>query len=259
MLENKVNIQLYQPVRASAPEFVEEVQKLKADFFVVISYGELMKQNLLDVPKVMCINIHPSLLPKYRGPSPIQSVLLEGEKESGVTIMEMVLAMDAGPILAQEKVPLSIDTTYGELEELLIDKAKELLKDVLNRINGKKIAQDESKVTLTKKITSEDVWINWKKSALEVHNFVRALSPKPGAKTAIEVHGKKQVLKIFRTRFIPGEGSTTLSIKEYNPKEKWVLSLPGGCLEILEVQPENKRIMSAKDFMNGCSSLSITI
>lgn len=257
LLEGGFTGKVFQPEKASSEDFIGEMRQLEPDLFVVVSYGQIMKQPLLDVPRLGTINVHPSLLPKFRGPSPIQSTVLAGEKEAGVTIMKMVLAMDAGPILRVRKMDLPEDMTFGELEERLVEISKDLLYEVLNEMEKKgditATPQDEKFATYTKKIQTEDSFIDWKLPAICVHNFIRGMNPRPGARVWMQLKGEKKIVKILRSKItdLPTEGPG--KIISFNPKEGFIVSCVDFCLEILEVQLEGKRKMNSIDFINGFS------
>ncbi|MBM3192696.1 MAG: methionyl-tRNA formyltransferase [Chlamydiae bacterium] len=250
--------EVYQPLKASADEFVETLKKLKPDLFVVVSYGQILKQNVLDIPLYGTINVHPSLLPKYRGPSPIQSAVLAGDKETGVTIMEMELAMDAGGIIKVTPVEISEETTYEELEKCLAEIAKKSLLEVLQEISiSKKIVstpQNEKDATYTKKIHAEDAFIDWNQSSDEICNFVRGMNSRPGARTFVDLDGKKVLIKIFRMRKISFEKKEPGQMIYFNKERGLVISTKDGAVELLELQLEGKKKMSTKDFINGFST-----
>ncbi|MDN3507137.1 MAG: methionyl-tRNA formyltransferase [Simkaniaceae bacterium] len=254
-LEKCPQIPLFQPEKASTDAFAKELQSLKPDVFVVVAYGEIIKANILEIPTKMCVNVHPSLLPKYRGAAPIQSALFNGDQETGVTIMEMVLAMDAGDILEVVKIPLPENITFGELEKILYDLSGPALVRVLEKITlnaVKKIPQDPEQVTFSKKIVAEDRVIDWIKSAKELHNQIRALSPRPGAYCFVEMGGvsKRLVIrkseKVFDLKGKPGE---TLVFD----KDRWVVGCANGALSLLEIQLEGKKAMPIKEFLRGAS------
>lgn len=246
---------IYQPVKASADEFVETLRGHKPDLFVVVSYGQIMRQNLLDVPVIGTINVHPSLLPKYRGPSPIQSAVLAGESETGVTIMEMELLMDAGGIIkvVHEKIPT--DMTFGELEIKLCNLAKKPLLEVIQEIAIlKKIVstpQNENLATYTKKIHAEDAFIDWNQSAQHICHFVYGMNPKPGARFFVECEGKPLLMKVFSVREAPYKGALPGEILYFDFEHGLVVACQDGALELLEVQLEGKKKMHIKDFTNG--------
>ena len=240
------DVPIFQPAKASTAEFCQTLLGLKSDLFVVVAYGEIIKQMLLDLPPMGCINVHYSLLPKWRGAAPMQHSLMNGDKKTGVTIIEMVLAMDAGDILGVSEISVPQDMTLGELSEKLCEIAPPLLLDVMEKIETKTIkpeSQDESQITLAPKITPEMCRIDWSKSAQDIHNQIRGLSPKPGAYTTIEVHGVEKRLKILR--------SAPTDEPVHYSKSGWILATPDGHLKLLEVQPEGKKAMDIKSFIAG--------
>ncbi|MBS0630087.1 MAG: methionyl-tRNA formyltransferase [Verrucomicrobia bacterium] len=246
-------VPLFQPVKASTEPFVEEVKQLKPDVFVVVAYGEIIKENLLKVPKKMCINIHASLLPKYRGAAPIQRAIMAGEKETGITIIEMALQMDAGAMLGMERVEIGEGTTFGELQAKLCEMSCPLVELVLKQIEQgtiQKIEQNPMDVTFAPKISFEDRIIHWDKSAEEIHNQIRGLSPEPGALCAVQVKGQKKSLTIRRAKKIlnlSGKSGQCLSYK----KNEWIVACGSGAISLLEVQLEGKKSMSIDEFLRG--------
>ena len=243
---------VYQPVKVSDPEFALVLKGLNADLFVVVSYGQILKQNILDIPKYGTINVHPSLLPKYRGPSPIQSAVLAGEEETGVTIMEMELAMDAGGIIEVVKTKIPLDMTFGALEEHLVELAKDPLYRVIQKIEQakqiKSIQQNESLATYTKKIHVEDSFIDWNRSSKEICDFVRGMNPRPGARMKIE--GGKSLMKIFYVKPAPYQGEAGKVIF-FDQEHGLIIACQNGAVALLEVQLEGKKRMAIKDFING--------
>ncbi len=254
---------IFQPEKASSPAFVETLRELAPDLFVVVSYGQLLKQTLLDVPSLTSINVHPSLLPKYRGPSPIQSAVLAGEKEVGVAIMEMVLAMDAGDIICLEKTSLPEEMTFGELEEKLCALSKKLLLETIEEFERKgsvtKYPQEESESTYTKKILSKDSFIDWHKSPQELCNFVRGMNPRPGARFFIEIHGKKLLVKIFQIETCDEKGGSPGETLFFTPTKGWVVACREGSISIKELQVEGKKRMSIEDFLKGHNFITISL
>lgn len=252
---NHPSIPFYQPELVSDLEFAEILKKLDADLFVVVAFGEIIKQHLLDMPHVGCINLHASLLPKYRGAAPIQRCIIEGEEETGVTIMHMVRKMDAGDMIEIIKVPIGPETTFGELEQTLCDIGKEaLLKvicaaklDVLPRV-----PQDHILATLAPKIELEDCEIHWDKSAQDIHNLVRGVNPYPGAWCTIHLKGMPKRLKINRTRIIPYPHAAPGTILNVNHSNANLIIATGDqAIELLEVQLEGKKLMSSAEFARG--------
>ncbi|MEK9170452.1 MAG: methionyl-tRNA formyltransferase [Patescibacteria group bacterium] len=212
------------------------LKSLSADFFVVASFGKILKKDILDVPGKGIINVHPSLLPKYRGPSPIQSALLNNEKETGVTLFFIDEKIDHGKILAREEMQIANSDNYASLMEKLAGLSVKMLVKTLPEImegKSKPEPQDESQATYTKKFTSEDAYIDLKKdNPKEIWLKIRALNPEPGIYTILELkNGKKLRLKLLEAEFLSNE------------------------LKLAKVQPEGKRPMSYQAFLNGYSKL----
>lgn len=246
------NTPVFQPKRASTPEFCETLKSLNADLFVVVAYGEIIKQTLLDLPPKGCINVHFSLLPRWRGAAPMQHTLLHGDRETGVSIIEMVLALDAGAVLGEKKISVPDDMTCGELSSKLCELSGPLLIDVMEKIENRTIKpqiQNEAQVTIAPKINPEMCKIDWSRSAEDIHNQVRALSPRPGAWTQVLVQGQPKRLKVLRTR-----------LSEARPgysKAGWCIRTGQGSIEVLELQLEGKKPLSIKKFIIGISQVSL--
>lgn len=221
---------LLQPEKSSDPLFLEALKQWKADLFVVVAFGQILPQVLLDIPPQGCINVHASLLPHLRGAAPMQRALMRGDLETGVSIQKMVRKLDAGDVIAETRVPLSEEITFGELHDLLCEKAAPLLVEVLS-LYRKGIPpahpQEESRVTLAPKIEPSETQINWAEPPHVIHNQVRGLSPRPGAWCWVEVAGERKRLKVLRTQVIEGQ------------------------LNFLEVQPEGRKPMSGEEWRRG--------
>lgn len=246
------DIPLYQPDVASTLAFEKQLQRYGADLFVVVAYGEIMKEPLLNIPKEGCINLHASLLPKYRGAAPIQFAILDGAKETGVTIIEMVLKMDAGDMLAQEKIPITKEINCVELEEKLCTLGSETLLRVIRKFshyNSQKKAQDPNEATYVQKIDPSMAEIDWDQDAQTIHNQIRAFSPRPGAWTEVLINGKPKRLKVFKSAIVEQKGvpHTTLSFS----KKEWIIACKNGALSLLEVQLEGKKRHSISEFNRG--------
>lgn len=253
VLKNNSHLPLYQPEKASAPSFAERLKPYKADLFIVVAYGEIIKENLLNMPRLSCLNVHASLLPKYRGAAPIQFALLNGDKESGITVMEMVSALDAGAIIKQIAVPIPDHMNLEELEAKLCEVGSEGLLEVIDDFKKgsiQKTVQNHNEATYVKKIDSSMAQINWKESAQTLHNRIRAFSPKPGAWCMISLGDQIKRLKILRSRVIKGLCGICGSLAQYD-KSHWKIFCGEDALELIELQLEGKRRMLTKDFLLG--------
>ncbi|MCX7857159.1 MAG: methionyl-tRNA formyltransferase [Deltaproteobacteria bacterium] len=236
-------------------EEANKIEMYEFDLIVTVSFGLIIPEKILKMPKLAPINVHPSLLPKYRGPSPIQATILNGDKETGITIIKMVKKMDAGNILFQEKVEIRDDDDAISLGERLSRRAAEILKDFVDVIEKEGIkegiVQDERLATYTKMVTKEEAKIDWTKSSYEIVNMVRAYAGWPVAYTYLD--GK--LLKIHKARVY------NLTTSE-NPGKIVLVTRDGilcatgdGVVLINEVQLENRRKMSAYDFANGVKGI----
>lgn len=252
-LQMAPNIPLFQPIRASSLEFKETLEKLTSDVFVVAAYGEILKPHVLAQPKKSCINVHGSILPQYRGAAPMQRALMDGKKETGVTIIEMAAEMDAGDILAIKKMPLSQEITLGELEPLLANLGAEALLEVIDQVE-KGIVQPQPQnpclVTFAPKITPEEERIDWSLTSDILHNRIRALTPHPGVWTMVFLDGESKRIKIKKTKSHPekkGQPGENLECSA----QRWLIACGQGALELLEVQLEGKKAMPAAEFLRG--------
>lgn len=246
------NIPIFQPEKASDEAFVLQLKQWSPDFLVLAAYGQIIKENLLKLPALGAINVHTSLLPKYRGANPIRRALIAGEEKSGITIMEMTKELDAGDIYAQEEIPIPLEMTYGELEKQMEDKAGPLLFDTLKKIienSIQKKTQDHTKANYAKKLSTEELQLSWNFPAIEIHNHVRALSPKPGAWTTYFSRNERKRLKILRTRPAEGKGAPGEII--LRNKNSCIVACSIGALEILRVQKEGKHPVDISEFLRG--------
>jgi methionyl-tRNA formyltransferase len=253
VLSHRPDIPLFQPEKASTEEFCEELKKFPADLFLVVAYGEILKTNILNLPSKACVNIHASLLPKYRGAAPIQRCIMDGEKTSGVTFMEMVLKMDAGDIIAQEEVSISDDMNALDLEKALLDASKKGLSELLLHFDSyyaKKQPQQESLVTFAAKITAEDSLVNWTQDARKIQNQIRGLSPSPGVYIRLQFGSQSKRLKILKSRVCKEKNSLSPGQVEVGRASLWI-GTGLGSLELQEVQLEGKKAMSAEEFLRG--------
>lgn len=245
------DIPVLQPKSLKNPEFAEELKKYKADIFVVVAYGKLIPRTIFDLPQFGTINLHPSLLPRYRGAAPVEWALINGEQETGVTVQMINEELDAGDIVVQEKILLDDTINSAELYELVMPLGEELvLKSIELLSHGNEILtpQDNSRATHCAKIDRETAHILWNKSSLEIHNLVRGLNPKPAAWTTF----RNMNIKIWRTTAFHDEVIALLPGEIFKFHKKRLLAGTGnGVIEILEIQPENKKRMDGLAFING--------
>lgn len=245
-------LKIFQPENIKSKDSVKFLTNLKADLFVIVAYGQMFSQEVLGIPKIMPINIHASLLPRYRGAAPINWAIINGDKLSGVTIMSVTLKMDSGPIILQKEVKLQEIDTSLTLEEKLRSAGADLLLDALKIIENKSyrlIKQDEAKVIIAPKLKKEDGLIDWDVLAVDIYNLIRGLLPWPVAFTSY----RGKMLKIFQAdvlpfflnhRSLPGE-----VVKA--DKHGVIVACAKGFLAIKELQLEAGKRMSAGSFIIG--------
>ena len=235
------NLPVIQPPKVKAPEVVEQLAALQPDLIVVVAFGQILSQKILDIPRFGCINVHASLLPKYRGAAPIEWSIIRGEEVTGITTMQMNAGLDTGDILEKSEVKISADMTLPELRERLMTVGADLLLKTLYKLRRGELRptkQDDSLATYAPLLKRETGLIDWKKSSREIHNLVRGLYG--SART-----GK---FKIWRTR-LATENLSPAEIKIVG--EKFFVGTGDGALEILEIQAPNSKKMAAADFLRG--------
>lgn len=255
------NIPVYQPIKVrNNKEFIDKIKTLNPDVICVVAYGKILPKEILEIPKYGCINVHASLLPKYRGAAPIQWAVLNGDKETGVTTMYMDVGMDTGDMILKEKVEIGEDETTGELWDRLSKIGGELLVETLKQIeNGTAPREKQSdNFTMAPMLNKEMSKIDWKnKTAQEIKNLVRGLNPIMGAYTFLK--GKK--IKFWKVdvsnKKLDGiedvdnlENGTILLADQ---KEGLFIKTKEGVLKVIEIQGENAKRMSIGDFLRGNS------
>ncbi len=246
-------VPVFQPLKLRDPEEVERLARLKPDLIVVSAFGQILPQSVLDIPWFGCLNIHPSLLPKYRGATPIPSAILAGDEETGVTIMLMDAGMDTGPIVSQIIVGIEPDDTAESLCRKLSQASVRLLGETLPLwFDGslKATPQDNSKATYTRPISKRDGLVNWQMSAEEICRRVRAFYPWPGCYT----FWKGKVLKILAGAVVHKEGDSMPGRVIALPHGQGTpvgVETGKGVLGLLRVQLEGRRALSAEEFLPG--------
>jgi methionyl-tRNA formyltransferase len=242
---------VYQPQKVKTPEFVELLHELQPELIVVAAFGQFLSKEILELPKYGCINVHASLLPKYRGAAPIQYAIIKGEKESGVTIMQMDIGMDTGAMLDKVVVPIAENTTMGELHDALREQGATLLLQVIDKIAaGTAVAepQDNEQATYATLLERSMEHIDWSKTAQEVHNLIRGFNPAPSTFTKLP-NGKS--LKIWGSKMTDKSSAAAAGTVIETGKHSFFVACGEGVLEITEVQPESKKRMPAQVFLNG--------
>lgn len=242
---------VYQPQKVKTPEFVELLHDLQPELIVVAAFGQFLNKEILELPKYGCINVHASLLPKYRGAAPIQYAIIKGEKESGVTIMQMDIGMDTGAMLDKVVVPIAENTTMGELHDALREQGAALLLEVIDKIAaGTAVAepQDDAQATYATLLDRSMEHIDWSKTAQEVHNLIRGFNPAPSTFTKLP-NGKS--LKIWGSKMTDKSSAAAAGTVIETGKHSFFVACGEGVLEITEVQPESKKRMPAQVFLNG--------
>ena len=252
----EAGIEVLQPEKINDSVVLDGIEALKADLHVVAAYAQKLPNRLLDMAPVGCINVHPSLLPKYRGAAPMMAAILNGDRVSGVTIMKMAEKMDAGDILLQQEMPLEEDETNTSIEEKAIALGGKLLLETIDGLEAGNIVpvpQDESQSTYVRQIGKEAGIIDWSEPAASIERKMRAYDPWPGTYTYLE--GK--TFKIFSARVIDSvedrgiSGTFAAGSIAYSGKKELIAACGSGYLELLEVQLEGKKRMSTEEFLRG--------
>ncbi len=259
------NINIYQPEKVrNNQEFINEIKKINPDIICVVAYGKILPKEILDIPKYGCINVHASLLPKYRGAAPIQWAVLNGDKETGITTMYMDIGMDTGDMILQEKVKIGENETTGELWNRLSKIGGRMLVETLKQIEtgiAPRTPQGED-FTMAPMLSKEMSKIDWNKSAEEIRNLVRGLNPIMGAYTIINDKkikfwnvrslNKEQIVDKYPEINVDNVDNVDNGSVVYSDSKKGlVFKAKNGFLDILEIQGENARRMPVYDFLRG--------
>lgn len=255
LIADELGVPVFQPEKIAT--IADDLARLSADFFVVMAYGQLLPQRVIDIPKTACLNLHGSLLPRHRGASPIQAAIIAGDTETGVTVMHVARALDAGDIVLEESTPIHSDDTGGMLHDRLaqiaataIDKAM----DAFASGTAMRTPQDEARVTYLGKLTRADGVIDWKQPATSIERMIRAFDPWPGTTTTLMDGGSRVRLKLFppvsvvreapADQLQPGAAGTDGT--------SLLIGCGDGCaLSIEHIQPDGKRRMVVADFLRG--------
>ncbi|WP_374635313.1 methionyl-tRNA formyltransferase [Paracoccus sp. (in: a-proteobacteria)] len=244
-LAEELGLPVRVPERLKSPEDQAEFAALGADVAVVVAYGLILPQPVLDAPRLGCLNIHASLLPRWRGAAPIHRAVMAGDAETGVAIMQMEAGLDTGPVLAEARTPIGADETTADLHDRLADMGAGLIVQTLERLPLAAVPQAAGGVSYATKIDKAEARIDWSRPALEIDRQIRGLSPFPGAWCLI---GAERV-KLLRSRLVAGSGSGAPG----QVLDGFTIACGAGAIEVLEAQREGKRPMPAAEILRGLS------
>ncbi len=242
------NIKVFQPEKIREKAIIDELKSFKCDIYVVIAYGKILPQELLYSPSLGSINLHFSLLPRWRGAAPVQWAVMAGDNVSGITIMKMDEGLDTGDILFQKEILITDEDSSDTLFEKMIEEGKPFLVEGLTKIENGQVAprkQDNSQATYARVLKKEDGLIDWSRSAIEIHNKVRALKSWPGAYTFL--NGRR--ILILKTRVV--EGSFPEGKVGSFDGEAFLVGSSENLVKVLELKEEGKKALSAREFFNG--------
>ena len=245
------NITVYQPIRLRKEiETIEEIRKINPDFIIVVAFGQILPKEVLDIPKYGCINLHASVLPKYRGAAPLNWAIINGEKVSGNTTMLMDVGLDTGDMLLKDKIKITEEMTAGDLHDKLMESGANLLVKTIKGIVNKEIIpikQNEEETCYASMLNKEIAKIDWQKSAKEIHNLIRGLNPWPIAYT----HYEGQMMKIYKSSYLEKENTKEAGVIVKVDKNGIEVSTGKGILLIEKVQFPNGKPLTIAQYLNG--------
>lgn len=244
------NLPVLQPEKIKTEEFTAELERLQPDLIVVVAFGQILSQRILDIPPLGCVNVHASLLPRYRGAAPIHWSIINGEKETGVTTMLMDAGLDTGDMLLKDKVAITEEMTTEELHDQLMAMGGRLLAETIDGLANGTITpekQDDSISNYAGMLNKETGHIDWSKSAVEIHNLIRGLNSWPVAWSM--KNGKNY--KFWRTKVENSNSDKASGTVVELRKNSFCIATGEGLLEVLEIQPPSKKRMSAGDLLRG--------
>ena len=253
----RMGLPVYQPPTVNEPCAVERLRGARPDVGVVVAYGEVLKREVLSVPREGFLNLHASLLPKYRGAAPINWAIIQGETETGVTVQRMTPELDAGAILAQQSVTIGEDDTAGDLHDRLCERGTELLLDVVQRLSrGEALherPQDPAQMSYAPKLTKQDGYIEWHRTAAELRNRVRGLTPWPGAFCCFVGRDRTEDVTVLEVALGPTSDGTVApgTVLSADDREGIVVQTGQETVIIEKLKPASGRAMTAADFVHG--------
>lgn len=243
---------VHQPQSLKTPDDQAELAAYQADVMVVVAYGILLPQAVLDVPCYGCINVHGSLLPRWRGAAPIQRALWAGDAETGVAIMQMEAGLDTGPVLLEARLPITAEDTSASLYDKLAELGPQALLETLHNLESLQPhakTQDDAAATYAKKLSKEEAQLNWQQPAAALERWVRAFNPWP---VCWLVSGQSDIVKVWRADVVPGSNKPPGTVLQAD-KNGIVIQTAEHALRLLELQPAGKKPMPVVDFLNGRS------
>jgi len=251
----ELGLNIFQPNSINSSESIVQLKALNPDFLIVVAFGQLLKKNILEIPKNKVLNVHPSILPKYRGPAPIQWAIIEGCTETGISIMQLDEGLDTGDILKMKPINIDKDETAGMLHDRLAYQGAQLLIETIRDLSNHTITpqpQDHTRATYARMLNKKDGLIQWDKPTKTILNYIRGMTPWPGAFTFID----NKRIKIFKAKQVdlhekvaPGRLLKTF------PDELWI-STGDGALSIIEIQSASGKKMHIANFLRGNAIVS---
>ncbi|CEK35644.1 methionyl-tRNA formyltransferase,Methionyl-tRNA formyltransferase,methionyl-tRNA formyltransferase,Folate-dependent phosphoribosylglycinamide formyltransferase PurN,methionyl-tRNA formyltransferase,Formyl transferase [[Clostridium] sordellii] len=246
----KYNIDVYQPVKAREDSFVEKLKEINPELIVVVAFGQILPKSILDIPKFGCVNVHASLLPKYRGAAPLNWVIINGEEKTGVTTMYMDVGLDTGDMILKSEIPLDDEITAGELHDKMMVQGAEVLKDTIDLISKGEAPREKQndEETCYSPIMDKSLGnIDWSKSATDIHNLIRGVNPWPSAYTTYY----KQTMKIWKTKVLDKLSEKTPGTILSVDKNGIEVSTGDKVLQISEIQMSGKKRMIVSEYIKG--------
>ncbi len=249
-------VTVLQPAKASAADFIAQLQELGVELLVVAAYGQILSSRLLAAPRLGAVNLHASLLPRYRGAAPIHKAIAEGETVTGVTVFQIVPELDAGPLLGMVSCDIQPGETSGSLHDRLAILGGDLMRDVVDRLaagTATAVPQDHALATFAPKMTKDTGAIDWQRPAVAISNHVRAMTPWPSAYAWLIDEGQPPLRLTFQqVEPWPAEGKSAESgAILVHGRDEWQVRAADGWLRVTSIQPAGKRVMSVREFQNG--------
>jgi methionyl-tRNA formyltransferase len=249
VMAERFGLPVYTPLSLKTEEAAQVFQSHEADVAVVVAYGMILPKTILEAPELGCLNLHASLLPRWRGAAPLQRAIMEGDTQSGVAVMRMEEGLDTGPVGMAEQVAIGPDMTSGELHDLLMVLGADLMARALAALSRDALSfrpQPEDGITYARKILSEDTRIDWGKPANKAYNLVRGLSPFPGAFFETDLGKGLERIKVLQARPGEGQGAAGVLLNDHG-----LVACGAGALELLKVQRAGKAPMNMDEFLRG--------